>query len=70
MTTGETPASTAKRKKLCFRVTDRGHARIVRRAIDQGITLSHMARRMLAYADEHMPPNYVPGRDQRRQRPA
>jgi predicted HicB family RNase H-like nuclease len=56
------PAKSTKKRKLSVRVTERGHDRIAARAAAEDITPSHMVRRMLAFADEHMPAGYVPGR--------
>ncbi len=62
-TTGDQPAPSAtKRKKLSVRVSERGYALITERAAAADVTPSHMVRRMLAYAVEHMPENYIPGR--------
>lgn len=52
----------AKKKKLSVRIAEGGAERIRRRAVAADITSSHMVRRMLAYADEHMPADWLPGR--------
>lgn len=72
VTTGEihgAPSAT-KKKKLSVRVSERGFALIADRAAAADVTPSHMVRRMLAYAAEHMPAGYVPGRPPRRPAPA
>ncbi len=51
-----------KTRKVTVRMTERGYERLRRRAVDDDIKLSHLIRRMLAYADEKMPAGYVPGR--------
>ncbi len=45
-----------------MRVSERGHELICERAAAADVTPSHMVRRMLAFAAEHMPAGYVPGR--------
>lgn len=66
-TTGDqTAPSATKRKKLSVRVSERGFALIAERAAVADVTPSHMVRRMLAFAVENMPTDYVPGRRVRR----
>lgn len=42
------------------RLTPAGRARITDRARRADVDVSHMIRRMLAYADQHMPDTWVP----------
>jgi hypothetical protein len=42
------------------RLADTGHQRITERAHRADVTVSHMVRRMLTYADRHMPDGWVP----------
>lgn len=72
MTTGDHQAgnTATKRKKLSVRISVRGYALITERAAAADVTPSHMVRRMLAFAADNMPTGYVPGRGQRRRRPA
>ena len=71
----EQPAKTApkpptKKRKLSVRVSESGHKLICDRASAADVTPSHMVRRMLAFAAEHMPAGYVPGRARPQPAPA
>jgi len=43
-----------------IRLTTAGRARIAERAQRADVAFSHMLRRMLTYADRHMPDGWVP----------
>lgn len=60
-TSANTPTTTTKSKKLSVRVSERGWQTICKRAATSDVTPSHMVRRMLTYAAEHMPATYTPG---------
>jgi hypothetical protein len=47
---------------MTLRVTDTGYEHIKQRAERADVDLSHMMRRMLAYAAAHMPEGWVPER--------
>lgn len=51
-----------KAASLHVRLTTEGKQRIEQRAERADVDASHMARRMLAYADAHMPDGWVPSR--------
>lgn len=60
-----TPSSTVVRpggvkQVRSIRLTDAGRQRIAERAARADVHFSHMVRRMLAYADRHMPDDWVP----------
>lgn len=62
---GTTPQSTVVRASSVkqvrsIRLTDAGRQRIADRAARADVDFSHMVRRMLAYADRHMPDGWVP----------
>ncbi len=60
-----TPTPTGTRR-LDIRITASGRKLIADRAAAADVTPSHMVRRMLAYANEHMPTRYTPPRSTRR----
>lgn len=47
---------------LSVRVGHNGYRHIADRAQRADVTVSHMHRRMLAYAALHMPEDWIPGR--------
>jgi hypothetical protein len=49
------------KRVLCVRVSETGYKHIADRAGRADVPVSHMARRMLAYASAHMPEGWVPG---------
>lgn len=48
------------KRVLCVRVSESGYDHIEKRAGRADVPVSHMARRMLAYASAHMPEGWVP----------
>lgn len=48
------------KRATSVRLTAAGHRRIAERAELADVDFSHMVRRMLAYADRHMPDGWVP----------
>lgn len=48
------------KRAYSVRLTVAGHRRITDRAARADVDWSHMVRRMLAYADRHMPDAWVP----------
>jgi hypothetical protein len=53
------------KRVLCVRVSETGYRHIADRADRADVPVSHMARRMLAYASTHMPATWVPERGAR-----
>jgi hypothetical protein len=53
------------KRSLTVRLAATGYTRIAERAHRADIDVSHMVRRMLAYADQHMPDTWVPPRPDR-----
>ncbi len=47
---------------MSVRLSEAGRLRIAQRAARADVEFSHMVRRMLAYADAHMPDGWVPAR--------
>lgn len=54
-----------KAASLSVRLTQEGKQRIEQRAERADVDPSHMVRRMLAFADAHMPDGWVPPRRER-----
>jgi hypothetical protein len=50
------------KRLMTTRVSEEGYAHIQQRAIEADVEISHMVRRMLAYASMHMPKGWVPQR--------
>ena len=50
------------KRVLTARVSEAGYAVIARMAADADVDVSHMVRRMLAYASANMPKGWVPPR--------
>lgn len=50
------------KRVMTLRVTETGYEHIKQRAERADVDLSHMMRRMLAYAAAHMPEGWVPPR--------
>lgn len=51
----------AAKRSRSVRLSEAGDQRIAERAARADVDFSHMVRRMLAYADRHMPEHWVPG---------
>lgn len=54
------------KRSTTVRLASTGRQRVAERAARADVDFSHMLRRMLAYADQHMPEGWVPARDQDR----
>ena len=50
------------RRTLSVRLSDTGYEHIEKRAARNDVDVSHMVRRMLAYASANMPEGWVPPR--------
>lgn len=53
------------KRMLSVRVGDNGYQHIVDRAERADVDMSHMVRRMLTYAAQHMPEGWVPSKGER-----
>jgi hypothetical protein len=51
------------KRSTTVRLAPAGHTKIAERAARADVDFSHMVRRMLAYADRHMPDGWTPTQD-------
>jgi hypothetical protein len=51
------------KRVLCARVSETGYAHVQRLADEQDVSVSHMTRRLLLFAVEHMPKDWKPKKE-------
>ncbi|MCW6003891.1 hypothetical protein K1W54_04745 [Micromonospora sp. CPCC 205371] len=57
------------KRSTTIRLAPTGHERITERARRADVDFSHMVRRMLTYADRHMPDGWTPAHDPQQSHP-